>query len=1214
MDKIMTKNNNSLNCYIIGESSLLIQCIIELQKQGFKIFGIISSDQTVIEWAKSKEIDSQLPKNNIIEFLKKQPFSYLFSIANIALLPKEVIESPSCYAINYHDALLPAYAGLNATSWAIINQEKKHGVTWHTMTEEIDSGEILKQAIVEISEEETAFTLNGKCYEAAIASFSEMIDELRQDNAVLTKQDFTKRSYFSRSRQSSNGCLISWNRDAHKIHALVRGLDFGPYPNPLGVAKFFIDNNTIIVSQTKITNVPSASTPGTIIAIQDNFVTVTTTNYDIELHELMTVRDQHILIADFVTQFKLHEGYQFEDVTPENQKQIAALDAKIARYEAFWVNRLSTLQPLEVPYINYTNLRADTDKLETIRLPISNEISEFLTTIFPDWNTSNFISAVFIAYLARIGENLTFDIGIKNTEFKNDFKGLEALFSSYIPCHITVDKEQAFKNVLLAIQEQITSSQHRKTYLHDTVVRYPKLERLENTPFSIIIETAENLNSTESKQVNDLTFTVQEDGKEYAFSYNTTSLTQDAALNMVDQFTVFVKNIINQHNIPLAKLSLLSNEAYQQILDNWNHTQTDYPNNTNLSQLFETQVEKTPNAIAITFENQQLTYKELNDKANQVAHYLQTLNVGPEILVGLCVDRSLDMLIGVLGILKAGGAYLPLDPTYPSGRVSFMLEDAGIDVLLTQQKWRNKLSEMTTATLVCLDSQWETIAQESETNPINKAGPNNLIYIIYTSGSTGRPKGVQITHQAFINFLYAMHQSVGLDKQDILLAVTTLSFDIAGLELHLPLITGAQIKLVSRETALDGLQLLDNLTTSKTTVMQATPATWQMLINVGWKNTPHLKILCGGEALSRPLAGQLLERGNSVWNLYGPTETTVWSSVYQVKPQIESGQNTSELIGRPIANTQLYILDHYLQPTPVGIPGELHIGGDGLARGYLNRLELTNEKFIPNPFSENPDSRLYKTGDLVRYRPDSNIEYISRIDHQVKIRGFRIEIGEIESQLRKHTAVREAVVVAQEYPPGSQNLIAYVVLKQTQSDILSEQLLNHLREILPDYMIPSLLMMLDAMPLTPNGKVDRRSLPLPKENLAHFSQAKLVISPDFSTEQKLTAIWSYLLRREQIDNDEKFFEIGGNSLLATEVILKIRDIFSVQLPVSKLFESSTIAKLTRVVDTILVEKTVVNEPTEKDQESDDEQLLAMLRGLADDKLELDDVAKHLDSI
>ncbi|MCI5116360.1 MAG: amino acid adenylation domain-containing protein [Candidatus Electrothrix sp. LOE1_4_5] len=1194
---------------------------MQLLKQEYRIVGIVSSDQSVAEWAKDNEIDFQLRTDNILEFLTQQSFDYLFSIANISILPSEIIRLPSRYAINYHDALLPAYAGLNATSWAIINQEKRHGVTWHIMADKVDSGEVLKQAVVEIYKEETAFTLNGKCYEAAIDSFSEMIRELRHEKHTLIKQDVTKRSYFSRSCNSGAGFLISWNRDAHEIDALIRGLDFGPYPNPLGAAKFFINNSAIIVSQTKVTNSLSTLPPGTVAEIQGDVIRVATASYNIELHKLMTIKGQSLSVTDFVTQFALHEGTRFEEVASDELGQLADFDAIISKHEAFWIDRLSNLQPLELPYIDYTHLKKETNSFKTEKILVPNGHPLYLS----EWTKSDFILTAFIAYLAKIGENSTFDIEIKATDAEKKSTNFKTLFSSHIPCRIKVDKGKKVKDVFLDIQKQIESSRQYKTYLHDVFSRYPEFSHLKKRNLLVAIEKKECLNNFELIKNCDLTFTVQEDGRECEFLYNTESLSKDAVSEMADQFVVFIKNIIDQDEVPIARLSLLSDEAYQKILTDWNNTQSAYPDSTCLHQLFEIQVDKTPDAVAVVFENQQMTYRELNEKANQVAHYLQTLDVGTEILVGLCIDRSLDMLIGLLGILKAGGAYLPLDPTYPSARLSFMLEDAGVGVLLTQQKWLDKLSDMSAGTLTCLDSQWKTIAQESKNNLEKKLNSDNLIYVIYTSGSTGRPKGVQITHRALVNFLYAMRQSVGLSKEDILLAVTTLSFDIAGLELYLPLITGAQIILASRETAVDGVQLLDKITSSKATVMQATPATWQMLINVGWQKTPYLKILCGGEALSCTLAEQLTERGESVWNLYGPTETTVWSSVYQVntRKKIKNDRDNSELIGRPLANTQLYILDQFLQPTPIGIPGELHIGGDGLARGYLNRPELTAEKFIANHFSKNPDSRLYKTGDLVRYRPDGNIEYITRIDHQVKIRGFRIEIGEIEAQLRKHEAVQEAVVVDREYPLGSQSLIAYVVPTKTQStDITDELLLNHLRELLPDYMVPSLVIMVDAMPLTPNGKIDRRNLPLPEmNNSIDFNQAPLAISSDFSTEQTLTAIWCNVLGRQQIDADEKFFEIGGNSLLATQVITQIRDVFSLLLPVSKLFESSTIAQLTLVLDSIVSQKKSADEYTGSnyvsgnqidrvsEEQEGDRDTLEMLKKLANNEIEEDEVVK-----
>ena len=475
-------------------------------------------------------------------------------------------------------------------------------------------------------------------------------------------------------------------------------------------------------------------------------------------------------------------------------------------------------------------------------------------------------------------------------------------------------------------------------------------------------------------------------------------------------------------------LSLLTKAQLHQLLVEWNDTQADYLNDICIHQWFEFQVKLTPTKVAVIFEDKQLTYQELNCRANQLAHYLQTLNVEVEVLVGICLERSLDMVVGLLGILKAGGAYVPLDPAYPQERLAFMLEDSQLPVLLTQQNQLNRLPAFE-AQVVCLDTDWETISSQSTDNPDSQVTAKNLAYTIYTSGSTGRPKGVQIEHRSVVNLLNSVRQQPGLTERDTLLAVTTICFDIAALEIYLPLIVGASVVLVSREVTLDPKQLAQSIERSRATIMQATPATWRLLLASGWHGNKQLKILCGGEALSRGLANQLLEKVGSVWNMYGPTETTVWSTAYKVEPS-----NSQILIGRPIANTQIYFLDYLLRRqgdpiklVPVGMPGELHIGGVGLARGYLNRPELNKEKFIFNPFSKEPGDRLYRTGDLGRYLPNGNIELMGRIDNQVKIRGFRIELEEIEAIINQHPAVGESVVIGRQDLSEDKRLVAYVV-------------------------------------------------------------------------------------------------------------------------------------------------------------------------------------------
>lgn len=639
--------------------------------------------------------------------------------------------------------------------------------------------------------------------------------------------------------------------------------------------------------------------------------------------------------------------------------------------------------------------------------------------------------------------------------------------------------------------------------------------------------------------------------------------------------TSFMVNLAQQS----LDLSLLTTAELHHLLEEWNQTQANYPKNLCIHQWIELQVELTPDRVAVIFVDEQLTYRELNHRANQLAHYLRTLNVEPEVLVGICLERSLNLLIGLLGILKAGGAYVPLDPAYPQERLGLILEDSQLSVLLTQKNLLEQLPKHQ-AQVVCIDVDEEIIAQHSKENPKTGVNPENLAYILYTSGSTGKPKGVQIEHRSVVNFLNSMRKQPGLTESDILLAVTTICFDIAGLELYLPLIVGARIVLARREVTSHAEQLSKLLAESGATVMQATPATWRLLLAAGWQGNKQLKILCGGEALTPGLANQLQELVNSVWNMYGPTETTIWSAVYKVEPG-----NKRVPIGRPIDNTQIYLVDPHsepLKPVPIGTPGELLIGGDGLARGYRNRPELNREKFIPNPFSNKPGERLYRTGDLARYLPDGKIEFIGRIDHQVKIRGFRIELGDIEAALSQHPGVREAVVVAREDNPGDRRLVAYLVTELNVEGMVERDnssaltltasetqglSLTHLRSFLqaklPEYMIPSAFVLMDSLPLTPNGKVDRSSLPAPNQDRPVLNEA--FVAPRTEVERQLAQIWIRVLGIETVGIHDNFFELGGHSLLLVQMLARVRETLQVELPLLNLLQAPTIAGLAEAI-------------------------------------------------
>jgi amino acid adenylation domain-containing protein len=577
-------------------------------------------------------------------------------------------------------------------------------------------------------------------------------------------------------------------------------------------------------------------------------------------------------------------------------------------------------------------------------------------------------------------------------------------------------------------------------------------------------------------------------------------------------------------------------------------------------QQFEAQVMRTPDAVAVTAEGRGLTYSELNAWANRVAHRLIELGIRPGDRVGLCATRTPALLAGLLGIQKSGGAYVPLDPEFPVERLNYMLADSGAKVLLVSASLPPELQLPHGVTLLELSS----VADDADENPSVAVNSNDLAYVIYTSGSTGLPKGVAVPHGALLNFLWSMRQRPGLAAEDVLAAVTTVSFDIAALELYLPLTMGARIELVPRHVAADGNALAKLLATSQATTLQATPATWRMLLRAGWSGGPGFRALCGGEEMPRDLADALLPRVGELWNLYGPTETTVWSAVEHVQRAAEK----SVPIGRAVRATQLYVLDGDLEPAPVGAAGELYIAGEGLARGYFNRPALTAERFVPNPYGE-PGSRMYRTGDVARWRGDGALEYLGRNDRQVKIRGFRIELGEIEAVLRSAPGIREAAVMACE-EPDSRFLAAYVVAAdQPGQSCDPQQLRSFLAQRLPAHMIPTRYISLAALPLTPGGKIDRRALPAP-DGTGRSSRS--YEAPQTRTEEQLAAIWRDILRVGRIGRTDDFFDMGGHSLTALQVASRARDVFGVELPLINMFEARTLEALAAQIDHAVLSK------------------------------------------
>ncbi|WP_414584330.1 amino acid adenylation domain-containing protein [Scytonema sp. PCC 10023] len=764
-----------------------------------------------------------------------------------------------------------------------------------------------------------------------------------------------------------------------------------------------------------------------------------------------------------------------------------------------------------------------------------------------------------------------------------EIEGLIGFFVNTLVLRTYLGDNPSFRQLLLRVQSVTSGAYDHQDLPFEKLVEEMQPERsLSHTPLFQVMFVLQNapmpplelpelilsplmVDNKTAKVDLSLSITDTQQGLIGNLEYNTDLFEAATISRVVGHFQTLLESIVVNPDQRLSDLPILTEAERQTLLVDWNQTKTEYPQDLCIHELFETQVEQTPDAVAVVFENEQLTYRELNAKANQLAHNLRSLGVGPEVLVGICVERSLLMIIGLLGILKASGAYVPLDPTYPQERLTWMLSNSQVSVLLTQKQMLVG-QEFDELHLVSLDTDWEVISHESEENLVSKTTPENLAYIIYTSGSTGQPKGVLVTQQ---NLVHSTRARIAYYRKPVtsFLLIPSFAFDASVACIFWTLCQGGTLVLFQEGFQKDIWQLTKLIVQHQVSHWLSVPSLYSTLLAT---IDPDLlvelhTVIVGGESCSTELVERhrLSLPHTSLFNEYGPTEATVWSSVYNCQ---NYDLKNSVPIGRPIANTQIYLLDSHLQPVPIGVPGEVYIGGLGLAKGYLNRPDLTEEKFIPNPFNKSKESdRLYKTGDLVRYLADGNIEFLGRIDNQVKVRGFRIELGEIEVVLTQHSEVKEAVVMAQQDATGNQYLVAYVVPKQ-KAVPKSSELRRFLKEKLPEYMVPKVFVMLEALPLTPNGKVDRRALPI--ANQTRCDDDTIYVAPRTSIEEQLAIIWSELLGLEQVSINDNFFELGGHSLLLTQLIFRVRETFQLELPLRSLFEMPTVASLAGSIEMV----------------------------------------------
>ena len=873
----------------------------------------------------------------------------------------------------------------------------------------------------------------------------------------------------------------------------------------------------------------------------------------------------------------------------------------------YWKQQLSgTLPVLQLP-TDYPRPPVQTYRGTSQSLVLPLDLTAALKSLSQQSGVTLFMTllAAFQTLLYRYTEQEDIIVGspIANRN-RREIEGLIGFFANTLVLRTDLSGNPTFRELLRRVSQVASGAYGHQDLPFEKLVEELQPERdlsrtplfqvmfiLLNTPTSPLELPGLAINSVNVPSGTtkfDLTLYVEDtaQGLRGSLSYNTDLFDTATISRMLGHFQTLLEGIVANPEQRLEDLPLLTAAEQHQLLVEWNNTQTDYPNNICIHQLFEAQVERTPNAIAVVFENEQLTYQQLNHRANQLAHHLQKWGVKPEVTVGICLERSLEMLVALLAILKAGGAYIPLDPTYPQERLAFMLEDSLLSLLLTTSKIiQNSLyasekvstnridsneqsSNPEQLTVICLDKTWETINQENPENPESNVNPTNLAYILYTSGSTGFPKGVTIEHRSTVNFINWAQTVFNPGQLAGVLASTSICFDLSVFELFVPLSCGGKVILAENALHLPTLKAAKDVT-----LINTVPSAIAELLRANALPQNVQTVNLAGEPLSQQLVNQLYQQTTlqQVFNLYGPSEATTYSTFTLCVPRRGENEKVypSPSIGRPIANTQIYILNSHLQPVPIGVPGELYIGGDGLARSYLNRQNLTEEKFIPNSFLNSKfkiqklkGDRLYKTGDLARYLPNGNIEFLGRIDNQVKIRGFRIELGEVESTLSQYPTVQQCVVTARVDCGSDKHLVAYIVSNQQQKPT-TDELRCFLKQKLPDYMVPSAFIFLDTLPLTPNGKIDQRALPAPdglrQEPVSTF------VSPSDDLEIQLTKIWENVLGKKPISVKDNFFDVGGHSLLAVRLLAQIEKAFGKNFPLATLFQSPTIEQLANIL-------------------------------------------------
>ncbi len=1114
----------ALACLIVGEGTLPSVCGQLLLDLGHSVRAVVTRDVGLTQWAHAKGIRVVQPSTGFATQLRELSFDYAFSIVNPVVLKDDFLKLPRVATINYHDAPLPRYAGLFASSWALAHREAEHGISWHVVTDVLDAGDVLEQETVAIAPDETALSLNIKCWEAAARAFGRLVEALASGNAAPRKQDLERRTYFGRRAVLPAGGVLDFGRSDDELDSVVRATHFGHVPNEFAAAKVDLGTDVLVVTHAARAARTESAAPGTVLAVDDAGIVVACGSGALRIDGLETADGRAVVPGAL----GLSPGARLPLVTDARRTILEALESERAGAETFWVRRLAGAVPTPFPFARSTT-RAGARRRESLAVDLGGaDLDRVLATL--------------IAFLARATGTTEVTIGYRGPTVEQRSAEEPVLGVPWVPFRMPCRPSEPFADVLERTTTERARVEQRGDYRRDVVGRLPSLRRQASegsvAAYAIGVDFAGGTLASSVPPV-----VLQRD----RLDYDPDVVPPEAVARFAAHLTTMLASASTTPEQRVGELRWMTDDERRHVLEAWNHTRVEYPEELGLATLFGRQLAAHGDRIAIEYGDRTITHRELERRANRVAHRLRRMGVRRGDFVALYAERKPETFVATLGIIKAGAAYVPLDAIYPEDRVAFMIEDTRPRVIMGHGALLAKLREPA-APLLPLE---ESLDDEPDDAPPEIATGRDLAYVMFTSGSTGKPKGVCVPQRAVASLVLG-RDVVDLGPDDRVAQVTVLSFDPTAIEVWGPLLTGARLVIFDKDTVVDPRRLAAAIAATKLGAISITTALFNQIAEVAPTSLRTIDTCwVGGEQVDpNPIRRVLSDKPRRLLHTYGPTETTLFATYWPI--EVIDDDATSLPIGKPLANKTAYVLDDALEPVPVGVPGEIYIGGLGNAIGYWQRPTTTAERFVPDPFGDRPSATLYRTGDLGRRLPDGSIEFLGRADNQIKIRGFRVELGEIEARLTALDGVHAAVVVALPDPAGSKRLVAYVV-----GGVSTDELKKLLAKDLPEYMIPSAFVAMDALPVTANGKVDRKALPAPD-----FSGgAAEYVAPRDVVEARLATLFMDVLAARRIGIHDDFFALGGHSLLATKLVARLQSVLGVELPVRAVFEASTVAKM-----------------------------------------------------